>query len=264
MDNQAYPDVKDLLILFLILLLFMIGIGAVAGLYQLIPNVPTSPLIQSFQNLVAYTISLLATIWYASRKSKKSQPASFTLGFNQFPAWLIPVLIITTLALTVGMDRLASLIPMPDNIARFFDSLFNNDIFSIIMISVAAPILEETLCRGIVLKGLLQNYPARRAIIYSALFFALIHLNPWQSIPAFFAGLFLGWVYYKTKSVIPGIIVHAVSNTTAVLFMFLPKEQQDYVGLLGMPVYIVVCIIAIVVFVAGCWYIEKRMPANTR
>lgn len=260
MDNLAYPTIKDLVKLFLILLLFMIGIGVITGLYQLIPNVKVSPLIQSFQNLVAYILSLSATIWYASRKSKKQQPDSFSLGFRQFPAWLIPVLIISTLALTVGMDRLSSLIPMPDSVARFFDSLFTNDIFSIIMITVAAPILEETLCRGIVLKGLLQHYPSRSAIIYSALFFALIHLNPWQSIPAFFAGLFLGWIYYKTKSVIPGMIVHAVSNTTAVLFLFLPKEQQDYLSWLGMPVYILVFILATAVFVAGCMLIQKKLP----
>ncbi|SFW68824.1 CPBP family intramembrane glutamic endopeptidase [Chitinophaga sancti] len=263
-DNNAYPNLKDLLILFLVVLLFMFGTGVVAAICQLIPNVRITPLIQSFQNMVAYIVGMLATIWYAARKSRKRQAESDTLGlgFNKFPGWLIPVLIPGALAMVVGMDRLSTLIPMPDSVAQFFESLFKNDVFSVMIIAVAAPILEEIFCRGIVLKGLLQNYPARKAIIYSALFFALIHLNPWQSIPAFFAGLFLGWIYYKTRSVIPGIIVHAVVNTTAVLSMFLPKEQQDVLGLLGTPAYIVVFIAAMVVFSAVCWYIQKKMPSG--
>ena len=330
MDNQAYPNLKDLLILFLILLLFMLGTGILAGFYQFIPNVRITPLIQSLQNLLAYSIACLGAIWYAVRKIKKRQlkneldlnfdfdsnadgnvgsnsnsssnsnsnsnfnssskissssninfnssshissnsgshissnsTASFSPGFNKFPLWLIPILILTTLSMIVWLERLSSLIPMPDSVAEFFDRVFKNDFFSVIMLSIAAPILEETLCRGIVLQGLLKNYPARKAIIYSALFFALIHLNPWQSIPAFFAGLFLGWVYYKTKSVIPGMIVHCVVNTTAVLSMFLPKEQQDMVTWFSTPVYILVCIIAAIIFIAGCWFIQKKIPANT-
>ncbi|WPQ62656.1 type II CAAX endopeptidase family protein [Chitinophaga sancti] len=258
MDHQAYPELKSLLKLFLMLLLFMIIIGLIGGFYVGFSKTPLDPLTKSFINLISYTAAMIATIWYAARLSKKEQPESFELGFNKIQLWLIPLLIISTIALTVGLERVSSLVPMPDSVAEFFDDLFKNDIFSIIMISVVAPILEETLCRGIVLKGLLQNYSPRKAILYSALFFALIHLNPWQSLPAFFAGLFLGWVYYKTRSVIPGIIVHAVSNTTFVLFLFLPKAQQDYLGLLGLPLYLVVCVLAIIVFVAGCMLIQKR------
>ncbi|WP_343673188.1 type II CAAX endopeptidase family protein [Chitinophaga sp.] len=260
MDHQAYPEVKSLLKLFLMLLFFMVTIGSVAGFYVGFSKTPVDPLIKSLLNLIAYTAAMIATIWYAAGKSKKQQPESFELGFNKIQVWLIPVLVISTVALTVGLERASTLIPMPDSMAEFFEELFKKDVFSIIMISIAAPVLEETLCRGIVLKGLLQNYSPRNAILYSALFFALIHLNPWQSLPAFFAGLFLGWVYYKTRSVIPGIIVHAVSNTTFVLFLFLPKEQQDYLGLLGMPLYIVVCVLATIVFLAGCMYIQKRIP----
>lgn len=259
MDNHIYPKAKDLIALFLILMIFMIGMGIFVGVFQFIPGVTITPTIQSIQNLVGYTLSLLATIWYAARKSKRQHPDTFSLDFNTFPLWLIPVLLLSTLAMTVAMERLSSLIPMPDSVARFFEGLFRKDIYSIIMFSIAAPILEETLCRGIVLKGLLQNYSPRKAIIYSAIFFALIHLNPWQSIPAFFAALFLGWVYYKTKSVIPGMIIHAVNNSTAVALMFLPKEQQDYLSWLGMPAYIVLCIISVIVFIASIMLMQKRL-----
>lgn len=259
MDNYAYPGAKDLIQLFLVLMLFMVGIGIFMGIYQLVPGIMITSAIQSLLNLIGYTLSLLATIWYASRKSKKQYPDSFRLDLNSFPLWLIPVLIISTLAMTVGMERLSALIPMPDKVARFFESLFKNDIWSVIMISVAAPVLEEMLCRGIVLKGLLKNYSPRKAIIYSAIFFAFIHLNPWQSIPAFFAALFIGWIYYKTKSVVPGMIIHSVNNSTAVILMFVAKGEQDYLSWLGMRAYIVLCIAAVIVFTGSCMLIQRKI-----
>ncbi|MCS3736592.1 CPBP family intramembrane glutamic endopeptidase [Mucilaginibacter dorajii] len=118
--------------------------------------------------------------------------------------------------------------------------------------------MEELLCRGIVLGGLLKNYPPYKAILISALFFALIHLNPWQALPAFFSGLFLGWIFYKTKSVIPGMIIHATNNGLVMLFVFLPKNKQDLLNLLGMPYYIVLCVLAAIVFVGGCFIIDRK------
>ncbi|WP_409994892.1 CPBP family intramembrane glutamic endopeptidase [Chitinophaga pinensis] len=44
---------------------------------------------------------------------------------------------------------------------------------------------------------MLKRYPPRKAIVISALFFGLIHLNPWQALPAFCIGLLLGWVFTK-------------------------------------------------------------------
>ena len=62
------------------------------------------------------------------------------------------------------------------------DSLLLN----LISVSIFAPIFEEWLCRGMVLRGLLANkMKPVWAIVISALFFAFIHLNPWQALPAF-------------------------------------------------------------------------------
>lgn len=147
---------------------------------------------------------------------------------------------------------------MPPSVQKFFEDIFTKDVFSIISVVIAAPIMEELLCRGIVLGGLLKNYPPYKAILISALFFALIHLNPWQALPAFFSGLFLGWIFYKTKSVIPGMIIHATNNGLVMLFVFLPKNKQDLLNLLGMPYYIVLCVLAAIVFVGGCFIIDRK------
>jgi hypothetical protein len=161
------------------------------------------------------------------------------------------------------MERLGTLIPMPKVVEKMFEDLFKKDVFSIITIVIAAPLLEEILCRGIILKGLLQRYPARKAIIISALFFGLVHMNPWQALPAFCIGLFMGWIFYKTNSVIPGIIVHATNNGMAALFLFFPEDKQDILSLTGMPYYIILCVSAALIIVLCCLYIQRKARSLT-
>jgi membrane protease YdiL (CAAX protease family) len=163
------------------------------------------------------------------------------------------------MALVVGLEWVSNLLPMPESVRKFFERLSTKDFSTIIMLVIAAPILEEILCRGIVLKGLLKNYAPNKAIVISALFFGLIHLNPWQALPAFLGGLFLGWTYYKTQSVIPGMIIHATINGTAVLLLFLPyQREQSFATLLGWPFYILLYVFSIAIFIGGCWFINKN------
>ena len=81
--------------------------------------------------------------------------------------------------------------------------------------------------RGAVLRSLLQRMDSRwGAIALSALFFALVHLNPAQMPHAFLIGLLLGWMYERTRSILPGIMVHWVNNTVAyVLYAFYPDPD---------------------------------------
>ena len=52
-------------------------------------------------------------------------------------------------------------------------------------------------------------------ICISAALFALIHMNPAQMPHAFMIGLLLGWMYYRTDSIIPGVVYHWVNNSVA-------------------------------------------------
>jgi membrane protease YdiL (CAAX protease family) len=256
----AYPNIKSVVALFFIFLLYTIIVGIALGTVLIFLDVLRikSSLITSFVNLLAYITSQLLLIKYALKKSKKYSDIGPAVNFTRIEAWLIPILIISTIALVVLLDRTASWIPMPNSVQKFFERMFTKDVFSIATMTIIAPILEEIFARGIVLKGLLKNYHPYKAILISAIFFAALHLNPWQAIPAFIGGLFLGWVYYKTQSVIPGIIVHATINTTASLFFFLPQHPEDFFSLLGSTWYIIACLLAATVFCTGCYIINKR------
>ncbi|WP_419698951.1 CPBP family intramembrane glutamic endopeptidase [Mucilaginibacter sp. NFX135] len=263
LSQFAYPDARSIFTLFFVTIGFMFTGGILGAI--LLEALKywgfKSPLAKSFVNLVAYIIGFLLTIWYAVKKSKKQQVSVFHISFNKIQGWLVPVIIICSIALNIGLERVSEIIPMPLSVQKFFEEMLTKDTFSIIAIVIAAPILEEILCRGIILKGLLKNYSPRKAILISALFFALMHMNPWQAFPAFFGGLFIGWVYYKTQSVIPGMIIHATNNAAASLFLFLPKNKQDFLSLLGEPYYIILCLFAALIFIGGCVIIQKKVSA---
>lgn len=65
------------------------------------------------------------------------------------------------------------------------------------------------------------------AIAFSALLFGVVHMNWAQGFHGFIMGLLLGWLYYRTGSMMPGIIVHWVNNTVAYLMFKLLPSMAD-------------------------------------
>jgi membrane protease YdiL (CAAX protease family) len=98
-----------------------------------------------------------------------------------------------------------------------------------------APLAEELVFRGAVLRALLRwNSRHWVGISISALLFALIHMNPAQMPHAFLIGLLLGWMYYRTDSIVPGVVYHWVNNTVAyVLFNLYPDPDLTLMDLFG-------------------------------
>lgn len=86
-----------------------------------------------------------------------------------------------------------------------------------ISVIILAPLCEEFLCRGMMLRGMLEHISPTKAILWSAFLFALLHLNPWQAIPAFALGAFFGWVYWKSRSIWLVIFLHFVNNFSAMI-----------------------------------------------
>ena len=103
-----------------------------------------------------------------------------------------------------------------------------------LVIGLLAPLSEEIVMRGAILKELLKSeklgvWPA---ITISALMFALIHMNPAQMPHAFLIGLLLGWMYWRTGSILPGVAYHWANNSIAfVMFAFYPDPDMKLVDI---------------------------------
>ncbi|MBS12182.1 MAG: hypothetical protein CME19_11345 [Gemmatimonadetes bacterium] len=99
---------------------------------------------------------------------------------------------------------------------------------TILLVNVVAPITEECLFRGVILRGFLITYSTRKAVLLSAFLFAAFHMNPWQGIGAFFLGILFGWWYVRTRSLVPCLAGHAAFNALPVIIIgLLGVEAHD-------------------------------------
>ena len=142
-------------------------------------------------------------------------------------------------------------IQMSDTSKALFESVMREP-WGYVALGILAPVAEEFVFRGGVLRALLglfgqpvlsagaptsaaanaQTSALGRwtplvAITLSALIFGAVHMNMAQGVHGFIMGLLLGWLYYRTGSMMPGIIVHWVNNTVAYLMYVLMPGLAD-------------------------------------
>lgn len=94
--------------------------------------------------------------------------------------------------------------------------------FGILSITLLAPILEELLFRGAI-QGRLQEAGLRpwQAILTASFIFGIVHMNPAQILFAFPLGIVFGWLYYRTGSLLPGLVGHLLNNSIAAINLYL-------------------------------------------
>jgi len=100
------------------------------------------------------------------------------------------------------------------------NALNNNYLIIFILACIVAPISEEIMFRGFLLKIIKQKYNIRLAIIINSFLFGLIHFNPSAIVPATILGGALSLIRIKTKSVFASIIIHSMHNLFALILTF--------------------------------------------
>ena len=88
----------------------------------------------------------------------------------------------------------------------------------LVCMSLVPAVCEELFFRGMLFRSLSKATNATNTILITGILFGLFHILAAGSIassrfiPTTLMGLILGWVCYKTKSVIPGMILHTIHN----------------------------------------------------
>ncbi|MCP9235694.1 CPBP family intramembrane glutamic endopeptidase [Lewinella sp. JB7] len=86
-----------------------------------------------------------------------------------------------------------------------------------ISICVLAPLLEETLFRGLIQERLGRGSPWYVSILLSATLFALMHGTGACLFPLFMGGITLGYLYYRWNSLYACMLLHFVVNGSGYL-----------------------------------------------
>jgi len=196
---------------------------------------------KQFGTVISYPVMFIPPMLYSSVKSRlNSYNTEEVLLDNKVSggARLAIIVTVATMAAAFITEPVTALLPpMPEWLEKLMDQMLEGSPLwaTLLSVSVFAPLFEEWLCRGMILRGLLTKMKPATAIVISAAFFAILHMNPWQAIPAFCLGLLFGFVYYKTGSLKLTMLMHCVNNTMAVVLSKIPvlKEAETFMDVMN-------------------------------
>jgi len=182
----------------------------------------TEYLYNPWKKIILGVGSVLFILYYGFRKAKNKLSEVFPLRFFN-PLILFPVITFlwgAHIYLNEVNNWIDKIIPPPSWFWELFNGIFESDygwIGAFMKVVIIAPVVEELIFRGVIMHGLMRNYPKLRAVFYSALLFALFHLNPWQFPGTFVLGLLLGWLMIRTRNIFLCILGHAINNFLVLL-----------------------------------------------
>lgn len=225
--------------------------------------------VDTYGLLITYPFQFIPAMIYCSLKSRSN--AMFDSGvavnsahFGQTGGWILAIVVVlATVSAAYMSDAITKwLPPMPYYLEDLLKGMTGGPLWvSLLSVSVMAPFFEEWLCRGEVMRGLLQRVKPVWAIVISAAFFAIIHLNPWQAIPAFILGCLFGYVYYKTGSLLLTMLMHCANNTFSVILSRLDafKDADTWFDVLS-PMEYFAGFVAAGLIIAGLVVLLRRIP----
>lgn len=148
-----------------------------------------------------------------------------------FPVILLSIGIIF---LSDELDQIMNIfLPIPDSLESIGEVLQLTSLKTALLIipalTIIAPLGEEMLFRGFLQKFLEEHWQdITRAVLVSSLFFAFIHMNPYWIIQIYFLGVILGYLAWRTGSIIPSLILHGLNNGFALLASNIEQIESFY------------------------------------
>ena len=168
--------------------------------------------------------------------------------------------VVFIVAMGLWTNYFSELAELPDNMKDVFEQMMNNPL-GIISIVVMAPLVEELLFRGAIQGHLMRKWKMPYlGIVVSSLIFGVVHGNPAQIPFAFVVGMALGWMYYLTGSLIPGMLMHFINNGSSVLLYALSGDPDaTMISSLGENGALALAVVGIVLTVVCIFIIRKKV-----
>lgn len=121
---------------------------------------------------------------------------------------------------------------------------------------IVAAVCEELLFRGLLLQLLRRRSGWPSAIVWSAVLFALYHLNPVVLLPVGLVGIYLAVLVWRSGSLYPAIVAHALNNGLALFGSPLVIDEAVYDRYLGITVAVSAALLTLLV-----WQYFRYTPA---
>lgn len=257
----AYPTWSDMLALLGVFVVITVIAGLVFPLL-----VRSGSISEGFSMFLSYTVQFGVTIIYALyiKRLRTGGQKLLRFGFGKVnPAiilWGLVMLCATTLVIEPLLDLL------PSELLDMLNQQMGKGGWMMLTAVAMAPLCEEILFRGILQDSLTRKFGPWRGILIASAIFGVVHIVPQQVINAFFVGIVLGYIYYRTQSLIPVIIIHALNNAISYFTWMIGGEKltstRQLIG--NDTLYYIVYGIAWIVFLIAFFTIARTITRDQR
>jgi membrane protease YdiL (CAAX protease family) len=247
---------ESTLIVFLFLLI-LLGLNLFFGLIQVLTSEPLifSPILilgeLFFLGVVVAWVAWRRLPWQETFYLYKTSWSLVGLGVLLAITWW-PVAV----GLGTLMEQFFSLIGPPPEIPTPQNML--DAVGYVIAIVILAPLCEEPIFRGFVMRGWLR-YGFVAGVVGSGTLFGLQHAQLAGLIPLSVVGIVLGIAVFRAGSIVPGMVLHAVYNGIAIPFLVAP----DLVPEIEDSSFIIAGVIFAPIALFTLWLYHRRSPSQT-
>ena len=260
MNDETFPKIKDAILLCLL----WMGIAAAGGFllyiieFSNIYSIPGLLLVITPSAIIIYICWKKTNISFKQLFQYKNIPFSFICYATLF-----------TIGFVIFAEEINNIIYYISPSTSIYGVYYSretliklNPVFAFISICIIPAFSEEIIFRGIFISGFKNHYSMKKAIIAGAIIFGLLHIDPRNIIPSFFLGLFLGWIFYKTESIVLCVYVHLLYNFVYLFRVLFPEVAtfEGYNSPYGpnrwfLPIW--VDIIGIALMINGIFFFQK-------
>jgi sodium transport system permease protein len=194
-------------------------------------------------------------------------------GLKAVPAIFAVLAAASAWVLVVEISAIQNdIFPYPQSFLDAFQELFRvfqarGIAYSVAMMAVLPAVCEEALFRGFIMTGFRKQWGATRAVILTAVMFAVFHLSPYRYLPTGILGVVIGAIVIWTGSLWAGMLAHFVANASSALIFQLTYQSSNpmLVSLregTHLPVWLIIIAVIVLAVSIRSLYIYYRRSAE--
>ena len=215
-----------------ILLMLILVIPTINGVFTILPielygyvrPCAHKSLLESLENIGYEFIALFFLILYIVKYKPLKTLVLPSINFQCLKSFHTYVYVLLYYAIGIFIDLVILDKLFPNSVqeqvdALDFATLEQYKFLLILAVGLLAPIKEELICRGILLRFFEEKFTFWPAAIISSLLFGIAHTySVGIMVSAFITGLFASLLYKQTNSIIPATLLHITINTCSFLY----------------------------------------------
>ena len=216
--EERMPKVGDGILLFIINIILINFVGIV------IPGITSEFYVTMFITQLFIGIPCLIYTYLLKANPKE------LFRFNKFDSkWILGGTFLVLAGFIINLliqSLLIRIFPNLNEMLQILNSAFvlDNLLLSILVICVCPGVFEELLFRGFILKSFNLDKRPYVAILFTSILFGIFHMNIFQFFTGLILGSIIGYVCYKSNSIIPAMILHFINNFFATLLDYFSIE----------------------------------------